>query len=240
CSDGFWGQNCGIQCGWCRENGPCDSNTGQCLAGCKDGWTGDNCLTSTKGSIPAVTPVNFRKSARSRSPLVMRRCYNGTWGPYCMRNCGHCLGNNSCEKDSGFCEPAGRCKPGWTGDRCQYRLFQAPNGTWLQPFCNVRCWRCDRSGKCIGRKRCKGGYYGDQCENICPNDKWGVDCRYNCPPLCNPPPSQTVMGKNVMRPCDIQTGWCMVGCSWMKDGRALGRDSDNLDVSVVYHSILVN
>mgnify|MGYP003691311099 CR=1 FL=1 len=44
CSDGQYGYNCVENCSiTCGDN--CDKITGQCIGGCRAGWTGDMCKT---------------------------------------------------------------------------------------------------------------------------------------------------------------------------------------------------
>lgn len=40
-----YGPNCSLDCGHCKDAGPCSGVTGKCADGCQQGWTDDFCLT---------------------------------------------------------------------------------------------------------------------------------------------------------------------------------------------------
>lgn len=43
CPDGFYGNNCTVECGHCAHDVACDPVTGSCPNGCGDGYHGTNC-----------------------------------------------------------------------------------------------------------------------------------------------------------------------------------------------------
>jgi hypothetical protein len=43
CRAGYWGSDCNVACGACKDNAACDKNTGKCPKGCETGWNGANC-----------------------------------------------------------------------------------------------------------------------------------------------------------------------------------------------------
>lgn len=43
CNDHFYGDNCNISCGHCRNNGGCNNITGHCPGGCQANWQGEKC-----------------------------------------------------------------------------------------------------------------------------------------------------------------------------------------------------
>lgn len=43
CNDHFYGQNCNISCGHCKNNGGCNNITGQCPDGCQANWQEEKC-----------------------------------------------------------------------------------------------------------------------------------------------------------------------------------------------------
>lgn len=46
CLNGEYGENCSGKCGQCRYSQPCNTLTGKCPKGCKDGYTGTYCNDS--------------------------------------------------------------------------------------------------------------------------------------------------------------------------------------------------
>ncbi|KAK7484529.1 hypothetical protein BaRGS_00024285 [Batillaria attramentaria] len=51
CRAGYYGSSCGLQCGRCADNSPCDIANGNCTAGCEIGWVPPLCTSEvvTKG-----------------------------------------------------------------------------------------------------------------------------------------------------------------------------------------------
>ena len=45
CDDHYFGDGCSQMCGYCKNNSTCDKASGNCLYGCSDGYSGDDCRT---------------------------------------------------------------------------------------------------------------------------------------------------------------------------------------------------
>ena len=56
---GYFGLNCSALCGHCTANHSCHHETGECMLGCENGWTGITCVNKHKGiHVVIVRPVN--------------------------------------------------------------------------------------------------------------------------------------------------------------------------------------
>ncbi|XP_046561539.1 platelet endothelial aggregation receptor 1-like isoform X2 [Haliotis rubra] len=88
CSDGWFGEDCEIQCHCSLNTEVCNKITGQCLSGCAPGYMGTDCQTA---------------------------CQEGYYGD-CTSKCGNCRNAAFCDKTTGTCP--GGCEPGWQTDTC--------------------------------------------------------------------------------------------------------------------------
>ncbi|XP_062567726.1 receptor-type tyrosine-protein phosphatase epsilon-like [Saccostrea cucullata] len=157
CPWGWYGLACKDSCaGHCRGNQPCNHVTGQCEAGCANGWMGKLCDEP---------------------------CKNGFYGPGCVHNCSsHCLNNTYCRRETGHCDNG--CNPGYTEEFCNKPCTLGFFGNNCHRQCSTKCKnkRCDHiDGTCL--EGCLDGFDGRQCLNICKEGYFGSNCSNVC--SCN-------------------------------------------------------
>ncbi|XP_025116199.1 uncharacterized protein LOC112577355 isoform X2 [Pomacea canaliculata] len=90
CGKGFYGLNCSLTCGECRNGETCNSISGWCRKGCRKGWTPDTLCNKA----------------------IHKKCTGG-WD--CIP-CGHCLTADGCNYTTGHCTDG--CQPNWHGKGC--------------------------------------------------------------------------------------------------------------------------
>lgn len=49
--------------------------------------------------------------------IFFTACWEGFFGLYCSKDCGHCLRNKHCSHETGDCFEG--CKPGYKGNNCK-------------------------------------------------------------------------------------------------------------------------
>ncbi|XP_076075891.1 uncharacterized protein LOC143046657 [Mytilus galloprovincialis] len=157
CPPSYYGPVCNQLC---PENchGPCDLDSGQCIFGCLDGWSGDKCEQA---------------------------CQAGLYGKGCVKTCStNCL-NPECHKVTGEC--FGRCKDGWQGFDCSEKCPSGQFGRNCSMLCDGCILEmCDPiNGLCDTKTGCNPGYLnGEYCNTTCVVGFYGSDCQQVCSPLC--------------------------------------------------------
>ncbi|XP_067678575.1 receptor-type tyrosine-protein phosphatase epsilon-like [Haliotis asinina] len=104
CESGNYGANCSKICATrnCKgDNSSCDHMTGQCVEGCKAGWTGTDCR---------------QKCQHSYGYGCSKMCSD--------RKCNETTPSN-CDHVTGRCESG--CRPGWIEADCTEELVDAPS-----------------------------------------------------------------------------------------------------------------
>nr|XP_022306114.1 multiple epidermal growth factor-like domains protein 10 isoform X2 [Crassostrea virginica] len=197
CVGGWYGLDCKQQCsGHCRDNIPCNHDSGQCDGGCAAGWRGVFCD---------------------------KVCEDGTYGNNCVHNCsGNCLDDSPCNRQTGHCE--GGCKPGYTNAFCNKNCQPGYYGYRCENVCSGHCLNntnCDYiNGKCCSG--CQPGYIGKLCNDSCKNGYYGQNCSRVCSSKCKTckPTDGTCscsagwMGPNCSIACDKSYGEnCQNPCS---------------------------
>jgi hypothetical protein len=73
CESGRHGASCGMTCGKCRDELPCNSSTGICENGCKPGWDGKYCTQKKPiGMFAKVArALSFNKECFSTFPYLL-------------------------------------------------------------------------------------------------------------------------------------------------------------------------
>ncbi|XP_062621291.1 multiple epidermal growth factor-like domains protein 10, partial [Saccostrea cucullata] len=150
--DGFYGQNCDLECPPHCQEGRCHIINGTCLE-CTAGWIGEFCN---------------------------KTCMSGFYGMECKSRCtGHCRGGASCNHISGECEHG--CEEGWMMPSCDQPCQDGMFGSNCIHKCSSHCTNslpCDKaSGKC---ESCAPGYIGKRCNNSCLKGTYGQNCSENC------------------------------------------------------------
>ncbi|KAK3758668.1 hypothetical protein RRG08_016637 [Elysia crispata] len=93
---------------------------------------------------------------------VSPACPKGFYGNECKDKCANCVGNSSCNAETGIC--AQGCADGWDGELCDRRCEADRYGANCRHICGF-CQRgtCDHvTGECYGG--CAKGYYGPSCK----------------------------------------------------------------------------
>ncbi|KAL3879338.1 hypothetical protein ACJMK2_031637 [Sinanodonta woodiana] len=120
CLDGTYSEFCNRTCGKCSSGDPCNKDTGECLRGCKPGWTG---------------------------LLCDKECAKGTYGSGCTYTCGQCLnGNETCSASDGRCSMG--CREGWQGDTC--KTNSSTKATQTLPRADLTVIGGSVAGVCVG------------------------------------------------------------------------------------------
>nr|XP_022315866.1 uncharacterized protein LOC111119720 isoform X2 [Crassostrea virginica] len=211
CKQGFYSDDCSLQCTENCNNRYCYQESGFC-ASCIPGKYGnfckENCLGDCDGNCVQTTGL-------------CGNCTKGKYGFYCNETCQkHCEGD-ICNRATGKCLD------------CVINAY----GLYCNETCPKNCEGdiCDRvTGRC---NKCKIGYMGNTCLENCPGhckecsqdgytcnrceDGWyDLKCEKRCHESC---------GGNTT--CDINSGWCHV-CSVGYFGNFCGQKcSDNCDAS---------
>ncbi|VDI60957.1 Hypothetical predicted protein [Mytilus galloprovincialis] len=125
----------------CPKNckGPCDLESGSCIFGCINGWTGNTCA---------------------------RECPTGQFGKNCSEFCEGCL-SRMCSNVDGLCENTTACNPGYiyeeycnkTCDMWHFGKNCTKNCYCLRGPCNVFTGDCPSGG-------CKNGWQGESCDEV--------------------------------------------------------------------------
>ncbi|XP_063398312.1 cell death abnormality protein 1-like [Mytilus trossulus] len=141
-------------------HGPCDLDSGNCIFGCVNGWTGDKCEQA---------------------------CTIGQYGKNCLEGCSaNCL-NAQCDHVTGECIVG--CKDGWHGFNCTQKCSNGKFGTNCLEFCEGCLHHtCDPvDGLCDNTTICHPGYvHGDYCDTACNNWYFGANCSTECNCLAEP------------------------------------------------------
>ncbi|CAC5417493.1 unnamed protein product [Mytilus coruscus] len=153
CPPSRYGPICNESCpGNC--NGPCDLETGNCVFGCLDGWTGDKCG---------------------------QECPDGQFGRNCSQFCNGCI-SNICDHVNGLCDNSTGCNPGYVyGNFCNTTCQAGTYGNDCLETCSVNCFNqtCNKiTGECL--LGCNSGWLGFNCTQECPNGKFGRNCSEFC------------------------------------------------------------
>ena len=131
CEPFTYGLNCMKRCKNCRYGKACNSITGVCSAGCKPGWSGENCDKGLYGYFSSKRTTNYcfaNLFSLSKSMtffsffVVFSACPFGTYGVDCVMQCGKCRKNETCHSVTGLCN--GQCVNGWKGDKCDERRYK--------------------------------------------------------------------------------------------------------------------
>ena len=170
CTPGYYGDKCNANCSVGCLYSSCAKGSGNCLRGCKAGYSGIKCHPCEKGrfgqncerSCPngclndECDSVNWTCSAckYGYSGPSCRACTLGRYGRYCNKSCSdNCGGDGSCDINTGICAV---CKPGYYGQSCSFQ-------------CSKNCFdsnSCERKqGACIGG--CIQDWVDDKCDQKC-------------------------------------------------------------------------
>lgn len=171
---------CSTNCAVANE---CDTASGICTSGCKNGWYGLKCLHECmSGCLNRKCDVNGN---------CTEGCAGKRYGKNCDKMCNNC--KIACDQQTGFCESG--CIDDYHGDDCQQ-------------LCNDTCFgnQCDQSdGQCLDG--CEQGYYGKFCHLTCGSNcsenkcdvetgtcigncsfgNYGEHCNIKCPSHCLEP-----------------------------------------------------
>ncbi|XP_067664847.1 pro-epidermal growth factor-like [Haliotis asinina] len=207
CPAGQYGDDC-QQCGNCKARSVCEKTTGQCLAGCADGYKGSDCRhvqdkTSAAGTTPKACPAN-------------------TYGPDCAP-CGMCAGVVTCSKVGGTC-PAG-CQLGWTGDKCDRACLPNTYGASCEPCGQCAGGvHCDKSsGLCPNG--CQDGWSGSLCKTQCIPGTYGAGCLSFCSHCKTGTVCHQITGEC---PAGCQQGWSGAKCDEECKPGAYGKNCASL------------
>ncbi|CAC5385841.1 unnamed protein product [Mytilus coruscus] len=217
CPYGKYGVNCDNNC---SENcaGPCDLKTGNCLFGCLDGWTGNQCKQACNAgsfggqclrtcSVNCLSSPCYYVTGECKGGCLKgwkgtnctEECENGKFGFSCLESCDGCLAK-SCNPVTGVCKDTSTCNPGYVyGQYCNKTCADWLFGTNCRKTCNCRYNPCDKfTGKCSA-DGCKRGWHGESCEEECSYGYFGFNCMDYCEGCVN-------------KSCDIYDGNCTDGC----------------------------
>ncbi|XP_052063948.1 protein draper-like [Mytilus californianus] len=139
-------------------NQPCNHVSGECTAGCNEGWEGYNCT---------------------------KECDVGYFGINCSQICFGCI-SNQCDKVNGVCNNSSGCKPGFVkGQNCNQECEDWKFGKDCAKECNCRALPCNKfNGHCYNRE-CAKGWHGETCDNECDNGFYGFNCERECTTCLN-------------------------------------------------------
>ncbi|CAC5417491.1 unnamed protein product [Mytilus coruscus] len=159
CPPSQYGLVCNQSCpGNCH--GPCDLETGNCISGCLNGWTGDKCE---------------------------RECPNGQFGRNCSQVCEGCV-SSMCDPINSLCDNKTACIPGYLyGEYCNTECTNGHFGRNCSQVCEGCISRtCSPvNGLCNNTTACSPGYlYGKYCNKPCSHGFYGSYCLQTCSPLC--------------------------------------------------------
>ncbi|XP_052764670.1 multiple epidermal growth factor-like domains protein 11 [Mya arenaria] len=215
CIQGFYGNNCQIQCSpnclgnSCMDNGHCNCTPGHYLPTCKA-----NCLSACQ---------------ECTNDSSCSLCPSGKFGKFCEQEC-RCNGNGCnmltgdcivkiCQETCASCddsEPCNECIGGWFGSKCDYACPGNCYGGCVQSSgvcnacplgyygskCDQACNYCSESGCSLNGDcySCYPGFYGTFCNLTCPSS-----CILTCNPAdgsCNCPLNcLTCSGSNSCTQC---------------------------------------
>ncbi|GFR75438.1 multiple epidermal growth factor-like domains 10 [Elysia marginata] len=146
CSEGQFGENCTNSCSRrCADYyRKCDPVTGECLGGCRRGYTGHMCETECQNAFG-------------------RNCEKN-----CSETCKDTRNGSRCDIFNGACLEG--CVAGYEGSSCQEVCNNQTYGENCEETCNVNCVSKDRknrlcnlvTGSCL--QGCRSGFKGDKCE----------------------------------------------------------------------------
>ncbi|XP_052087932.1 multiple epidermal growth factor-like domains protein 10 isoform X2 [Mytilus californianus] len=182
----------------CPQNcqGPCDLESGNCIFGCFNGWTGYTCEQA---------------------------CNGGRYGQDCLEECSaNCL-NPQCNHVTGECIDG--CKDGWQGFNCTQKCPNGQFGTKCLELCEgCLSYMCDHvDGLCDNTTVCKPGYvYGKYCNKECNNWYFGNNCLMEC--NCLVEPCNKVDGICPLGGC--KEGWHGKSCDQRCSKGYFGRNCD--------------
>ncbi|XP_061575281.1 scavenger receptor class F member 1 [Cololabis saira] len=147
CEARKYGSGCKMSCGSCKDNQPCSTTDGVCVA-CEPGWNGTRCD---------------------------RRCQSGFYGDGCKHKCPRCRNNEPCDHKTGDCwrcDPGWtgpRCEevcPDRTyGDSCSF-----PCSPCLHGDCHHVTGRCVCQAGFQGEScnsSCPALQFGLNCSSVC-------------------------------------------------------------------------
>ncbi|XP_046582356.1 platelet endothelial aggregation receptor 1-like [Haliotis rubra] len=156
CLPHSWGTCCNRTCpNNCRNNRSgrlCNLTTGQCIAGCKNGWVGKTCNSTCNESSCKHTPTSTVIVEVQRT---FSSCLPNEWGESCSNTCPEgCTKIDTargCDVKTGVC--INGCMVGKYGPTCDMKCPEnCANGT-----CNINDGTCD----------CIDGMCGDVCQLPC-------------------------------------------------------------------------
>lgn len=59
CDNGFYGTNCTMECGYCKNKTSCNKVSGNCMEGCAFGYQGATCLQGKYHNISPTISIKF-------------------------------------------------------------------------------------------------------------------------------------------------------------------------------------
>ncbi|XP_062572067.1 scavenger receptor class F member 1-like [Saccostrea cucullata] len=124
------GQNCSANC-----RGGCNTKTGECIYGCKEGWMGIRCDKCVLGRFgPTCSAICTKCKNKTCTGQYLKNCYetgcrieskncegftnickSGYFGEYCTSKCSPNCGDGTCNQETGDCAS---CKNNWRGRFC--------------------------------------------------------------------------------------------------------------------------
>ncbi|XP_062599879.1 multiple epidermal growth factor-like domains protein 10 [Saccostrea cucullata] len=221
CASGSYGLECKHQCaGHCRDDGTCNSVTGNCDKGCASGWTGSLC-DECKHFDRYTHPKKYFVEALKTFLRDADSCISGRYGQDCAFNCsGHCFNDKPCNPKTGQCDSG--CSDGYTGTSCDTACLPGHYGKNCSNNCSINC--ADNCRKTDGLCECKAGFKSPpHCNTECPHNRYGKNCNNVCGSNC------------VNETCNKYNGSCSLGCNGpcIQDPTSLYSKSTSADTVTV-------
>ncbi|XP_071122933.1 receptor-type tyrosine-protein phosphatase epsilon-like [Mytilus edulis] len=184
----------------CPENchGPCDLETGLCIFGCLNGWTGveckQACQSGTYGKGCQACSTNcFNPSCNRLNGECIGECNDGWKGLDCTKKCpnsqfgrncsGFCEGciSKLCDHVDGLCDDKTVCKPGYViGEYCNKTCEEWYFGNNCSMKCNCLDLPCNKFDGLCPPEGCKEGWHGKSCDQECNRGFFGRNCETYC------------------------------------------------------------
>ncbi|OPL33394.1 hypothetical protein AM593_10031, partial [Mytilus galloprovincialis] len=190
----------------CPKNckGPCDLESGSCIFGCINGWTGNTCA---------------------------RACNSGRHGENCVEECSANCIIPQCNHETGEC--INGCKDGWQGLNCIQKCPTGQFGKNCSEFCegclSRMCSNVD--GLCENTTACNPGYiYEEYCNKTCDMWHFGKNCTKNC--YCLRGPCNVFTGDCPSGGC--KNGWQGESCDEVstKSGSVAAADNSVISTQI--------